>query len=250
MSTELVLKRFEGKPIVSFMFKGRQAWLAFQIGVGLGYSDKGKEFVKRIGDEWSNELIKGHDYDVITGDELRDLKALQSATEKELGGDSTPSCNTDEDALIHPFARSVVILYEPGLHLSILKSRMPAGIRMRRWLSDDVLPKLARGAQVSPSSSTLLAENKRLNILVEQLLAEREEHMQAYYLLKEQHAFAQQIFSESGHTLNRWKPAFERAMQGMNRALPAALPAAVKHPLILLQETHARMMARIKAARR
>ena len=43
---------------------------------------------------------------------------------------------------------SLLVLFEPGLHLVLLKTSMPAGRRLRRFLVTEVLPRLVRGQPV------------------------------------------------------------------------------------------------------
>lgn len=125
---------FEGHPVTAVEFEGRPAWVASQVGAALGYAESGRQLAKKLAGEWSEEFIPGTDFETITNGRLAVFKS-------RLGTDSVPSA-------VDPRTPSLVILYESGLHLALLKTRKPAGRRLRRFLATEVLPKLARGAKV------------------------------------------------------------------------------------------------------
>ena len=61
---------FEGKPLTTLTVNGRPAWLAREIGVGLGYAHRGDRFVSKLSGEWSGEFVDGLDVARLTGPEL------------------------------------------------------------------------------------------------------------------------------------------------------------------------------------
>ncbi|MFA4944423.1 MAG: BRO family protein [Lentisphaeria bacterium] len=146
MSKELVtlVHEFEGKDVTTFLYKGRPAWVARELGEVLGYADGGKALVTMLTREWANEVQEGPDFRFVNGAELSDLKKLL-----ELGVSHTPSSQVRSRPIpIH--APSAVILFEPGLHLVLLKTDKPAGKRLRRMLVDVVLPQLVRDGKFDP----------------------------------------------------------------------------------------------------
>ena len=123
-----LIHEFEGKRITTYCFQGRPCWIAQHIGALLGYSHHGKRFANKITGDWSEDLIPGHDYDLLQGDSLAELRGrLQH------GDDAFPAR-----------ASSMVALYEPGLHLALARTAKPVGRRLRRFVASEVLPQLAR----------------------------------------------------------------------------------------------------------
>ncbi len=121
---------FEGKPLTTLTVNGRPAWLAREIGVGLGYAHRGDRFVSKLSGEWSGEFVDGLDVARLTGPELAALKVA-------LGHDRIPAATT-----------KLVVLFETGVYLAVAKTDKPVGVRLRRFIVDEVLPLLARGIPV------------------------------------------------------------------------------------------------------
>jgi len=146
MSKELVslVREFEGRPVTTFRYRGRPAWIAREIGAALEYADDGKALVAMLTREWSDEVQEGSDFVLVMGAELSDLKALL-----ELGVPHTPS-SPGESGPIPNHAPSTIVLFESGLHLALLKTNKPVGKRLRRLLVDEVLPQLLRDGQFDP----------------------------------------------------------------------------------------------------
>ena len=119
---------FEGHRVTTVMWNGRPAWLTQQVGEALGYADG--RLAERITGEWSEEFILGTDCETLSGADLAAFKALTP----ELGVSRAPS---------------LAVLYESGLHLAALKTRKPAGKRLRRMLAEHVLPQLVRTGTAS-----------------------------------------------------------------------------------------------------
>lgn len=130
---------FDGHPVNVTMWQGRPAWIASQVGAALGYAD-GARLVDKIGGEWKDEFLPGHDFDTLTNGRLAAFRAASN--------DSPESGESSRGG-----ARSLVILYQPGLDLALLKTRKPAGKRLRRLLADEVLPQLrATGTATLPGA--------------------------------------------------------------------------------------------------
>src|SRR5262249_35164831 len=108
---------------------------ARHIGALLGYAGHGKRLVNKILGEWNAEFEEGHDYLFLQGEALAAFRATASET-------PTP---------VSSHARSsLLLLLEPGLHLVLTKTHRPVGVKLRRFLADEVLPQLARTGRYTP----------------------------------------------------------------------------------------------------
>ncbi len=121
---------FEGQTLTTLIYEGRPCWIAREIGRVLGYSRGGRRLPAKIAGWWSDNFIEGYHYTVLRGEELEDFKASM------LVGDTgtKPSKNL----------RVLMLLFEPGLRLVCDWTSKPGGIRLRRFLLDEVLPALNR----------------------------------------------------------------------------------------------------------
>ena len=133
---------FEGEPLTTMTWDGKPAWVAREIGRRLEYAAGGKRLVTRITREWSSEFIEGKDYVLLSGDELAAFKAGVG-----LGTPEVPSR-----------AGGLMLLLEPGLHLVLTKTNKPIGVRLRRFLVDEVLPQLVRTGAYAPRGTTVIEE--------------------------------------------------------------------------------------------
>jgi prophage antirepressor-like protein len=122
---------FEGAALVTLTYDGKPAWVARDIAALLGYSHGGKRLPNKILGDWKDEFIEGKDYAFLTGEEL----ALLKATSPEV----SPNAN-----------RSLLILFESGLWMVLVKTRRAVGKRLRRFLVEDVLPQIGRTGAYSP----------------------------------------------------------------------------------------------------
>lgn len=120
---------FEGMPLTTMTIHDRPAWNAREVGEAIGYAQRGKRFATKITGDWSNEFTEGQDYQVITGKELLAFKDMFFK-----GTGSVPLASN----------RGMLVLFESGLHLALVKTRKAQGIRLRRFLVDKVLPQLVR----------------------------------------------------------------------------------------------------------
>lgn len=113
---------FEGHALTILEVDGRSAWIAREVGAALGYADDGKGFVASITRHWSDELLEGSDYRVLRGE-----------------GPHGCALHTSDRG-----QGSLLVLFESGLHLALIKTGKPAGRRLRRLLAEQVLPHVAR----------------------------------------------------------------------------------------------------------
>lgn len=104
--------------------------VAGELGRALGYADKG--LVNSLAG-WS-EVKRPTDFDVIDGEDLRVFKGMM----RLVSGAGTSR------------AASITVLFETGMDLACQKAQTPAGERLRRYLAEEVLPKLRRGEAPMP----------------------------------------------------------------------------------------------------
>lgn len=123
---------FRGTTIHTLTVRGRPAWIAREVGAILGYTDNGKRFVTKITGHWCDDLLAGTDYDILVGDELADVKA------------AVPSVPTQ--------AKGLLVLYESGLHMALVKTQMAVGRALRRFLVTEVLPQIVRTGAYAPTA--------------------------------------------------------------------------------------------------
>lgn len=137
MDTFLTLTRpFEGQPFTTLTWHNRPAWVARHVGRVLGYSGEGKRLTNKILGEWNAEFLDGRDYAFLEGDDLAAFRTMSA----------------DGPEAVSPHARNgLLVLFESGLNLVLLKTRSPIGVRLRRFLADEVLPQLARRGAYTPT---------------------------------------------------------------------------------------------------
>lgn len=111
--------------------------LAEEHGEALGY--EAKVLSGLIGREWVEELVRGHDYDVLDGEDLREFKALYEVVGK--------------NPTTFKFSRSAIVVYESGFDRINMLTKKPAGKELRGVVVRHVLPRLRRGEAVSLAST-------------------------------------------------------------------------------------------------
>lgn len=129
---------FEGREFTTYVFRGRPCAMAISVGDALEYGNGGKELPDVVRAHWSKEMIKGRDFDVLTGQNLRDFKGVLDVT----------------DAASISRAPHLMVLYESGVDLVCIKTKKPLGMKLRRFIVDDVLPKLRRGEAILPDGAS------------------------------------------------------------------------------------------------
>ncbi len=127
-------RSFEGKPLPFFNRDGTLATVARHLGARLGYARDGERLVTNILDDWASEFIEGKHWVRLVGDELAAFKKAYGRPTASVGGS----------------ASSLVVLLEPGIHLVLLKTNKPAGVRLRDFLAAEVMPQLLRTGQFAP----------------------------------------------------------------------------------------------------
>lgn len=139
------LADFHGAPLNVLSLDGRPCWLAREVGAAIGYANGGKRLVSLVTNEWADEFIEGHDFCFVRGEDLSALKASDA---------------------VRAQAPSALLLFEPGLHLVLTKTSKPVGRALRRYLVDEVLPRLARRAPTVGVSKPWPAEALSLSDLL------------------------------------------------------------------------------------
>lgn len=142
---------FEGVTLTRVEVRGRPAYIAREIGEAIGYAHGGKRFATRIRETWAAEMQDGRDYAVLNGEALATFKRL-------VGTNSVPSKTN----------QGLLILFERGLHLALLKTTKPAGERLRAYLAESIMPGLARGQAVRDGD----AQPEPRRAIVDELRAE------------------------------------------------------------------------------
>lgn len=130
-------KEFEGHRFTFVEYDGRPAIIARELGAYLGYSDNGGALVHLIANEWKAEFKAGEHFVKVTGEELAALKAAGALAESDSGSR----------------ARHLVLLFEAGVNLVLLKSDKPEGAKVRAFLASEVMPSLARTGSYSLPSA-------------------------------------------------------------------------------------------------
>jgi len=120
-------KVFEGQSITAYLWEDKPVWIAKELGRVMGYSGEGERLTDSIRGEWKEELIVGQDFELLEGERLALFKN-----------------NHPRNPGVVDRTSSLLILKEPGFHLVCIKSGKPIGIRLRRWLAEEVLPSLVR----------------------------------------------------------------------------------------------------------
>ncbi|WP_437796461.1 hypothetical protein [Sorangium sp. So ce693] len=121
---------FEGQQLTFYRFRDKVCVVGQELGAALGYADR--SLGARIAGEWKNEFIKEKDYGILEGEELRVFKRLATSG-------------------VASRSKSLLVLFEPGVNLVSLKTEKELGVKLRRLLADEVLPKLLRGEPILPA---------------------------------------------------------------------------------------------------
>jgi prophage antirepressor-like protein len=136
--TSSIATVFDNHPVTFVMFRGEPIVAIEEMGTALGYAPGNLRHLVR--NEWAADFVEGKDYHLLAGEALAEFKALDRRSE-------TP--------LVASRARALLVLTESGLYAIALKTEKSLGVRLRRFLVDEVLPKLARGESVGSSKPTL-----------------------------------------------------------------------------------------------
>ncbi len=151
---QIFCKEFEGKKLTTIMYKGQPVWLAGEVSLALGYCDQ-KKLANKITQRWADEFIEGKDFVKLLGAELLDFKNILGLEPKM--GSSFNHCP------------NLILLTETGLNLALMKTRNPAGVRLRRFLADEVLPALTHHGSFSLKQSPRKKPADELKELADQL---------------------------------------------------------------------------------
>jgi prophage antirepressor-like protein len=146
---------FDDHPVTFTLFRGEPVVPAREIGAAMGYAGRGLQDL--IGGPWSGDFEEGKDYHLLTGEALAEFKAVSRDSSGFAGRvDRSPS---------------LLLLTETGLYAVALKTDKALGVRLRRFLAREVLPKLARGEAVG--SAPKLKHEERAEAREYRILADR-----------------------------------------------------------------------------
>ncbi len=213
----MVPREFEGMQILNFLYRGRQCWIAGNIGSVMGYT-KASRFAEKFQKEWKEDAIQGEDFEVLRGRDLNDFKDLVYVSTVSV----VPSLS---QSLLH--TSQLVILYESGVHLALLKTRKPAGRRLRRFLAGEVMPQLRRDGRYSPER----------NINDDEIRPEVEAHEDASPRWRSRAVALQWLYNELamiGDDISRKRVAMAMVelQTGLDLGSSAVLPSIYQFPIV------------------
>jgi len=134
-NTSLFREAFDGHPITFVTFRGEPVVVARELGAALGYA--GSSLGDLIRREWAADFKEGVDYRTLDGADLSAFKAEWSDTVSD-------AVSTSLDRT----RRSLFLLTESGWWMVAQKTEKALGVKLRRFLAERVLPKLARGEAI------------------------------------------------------------------------------------------------------
>jgi len=117
---------FEGIPFTTYGFHGRLCWVAQEVGRLIGHCVRGKQLPALVLGEWGSHFIPGYDYTLLVEDDL----------ELFVGDVQDPGAG----AVSSRTHRSLLLLFEPGLHTALARTSKPVACRLRRFLAEEILP--------------------------------------------------------------------------------------------------------------
>ena len=136
---------FDGNPLTTITYKGQSSWIASEIGRALGYTDR--SLVSRITGEWSKEMVEGKEYCILRDKELVEFKELFEAVTPDVT--ASPFSVTAYPPF-SSYTSHLMLLFQPGIWVVCLKTDKPAGVRLRRFLVDEVLPQISHDGAYLP----------------------------------------------------------------------------------------------------
>ena len=122
---------FDGHSIPLHSFRGAMVMVAGELDAPLGY--EAGVIAQQLTSEWADEVRDGVHFMVLRGTNLREFKRGLDATRTNL---------------VASKASHLTILTEAGIDRVCLLTKKPAGVRLRAFIADHVLPKLRRGEPV------------------------------------------------------------------------------------------------------
>lgn len=154
-----LIREFEGHPLTVLWREGKPYWIAREVGAAMGYED-GSKLVDLIGDEWADEFIEGTDFVRVSGAAAAEILRAVGANDSGENAETTNPRNSGNGR----GARRVLLLSESGVNLAAIKTRKPAGKRLRRWLASEVLPSIARGTALSSATQEQISRAVRVEM--------------------------------------------------------------------------------------
>lgn len=153
---------FNNSNLTTIVFQGRPLWLPSEISTALGYSVS-KKLVDLIRNKWAEDFSEGVDYLKFEGRQLSDLKRV---LELDTHGVSSHT-------------KSLILLTETGLTMALLKTQKPAGVVLRRFIADEVMPQISRTGRYDPTHKELTAMEREQRLLAREQRLDRESRAKA-----------------------------------------------------------------------
>ncbi len=139
-------------PIHVLTHKGREVWIAQEVGAALGY-EEARFFTSKINGEWADRFRAEKDTYKVEGEELVALRQFVCGDSPHANFAEPELAPANEPAIISPMARSLLLLTESGVFLACALAKTEAGDRFRWWLADEVLPSIRRtGSYEAPNT--------------------------------------------------------------------------------------------------
>jgi prophage antirepressor-like protein len=131
-----IVHQFHGRQVVQITFNGRPCWLLPLVEAAMDYAPTALGSLIR--DDWKAEFVAGKHFEVLRGEQLKELRALLDATLPDL---------------VASKASNITILYQEGLDLIAIKSDKQASRDLRAFLVEKVMPSIREtGAYIAPGT--------------------------------------------------------------------------------------------------
>lgn len=156
-----IIKQFKDKgKLVTFVWKGKPAWIAKQVSELAGQVDKSASTYKFLKDnEFLEELI---DYEIVRGQDLKELKKMIEQSSIILKG------------------KAIIVFYESALWAYLQSLRTDMGKMLKQWINREILPSIRKnGVYIcgdsyeqmtlldEPNTETQIVEETKSNNIIE-----------------------------------------------------------------------------------
>lgn len=118
------IRFFEGHKLTRITYQGKLVWAVNQVALALGYADD-SGLLKSIEECWMDEFDEGLHYIWASGEDALIIAQYADLTNWKR-------------------RTRIMMLTEQGMYLVCLKTNKPKGKTLRRWISGDVLPEIAK----------------------------------------------------------------------------------------------------------
>lgn len=147
MSENLIVKKFNGQAVHTFVWNDKPAWIATEIVNLFDYADATKTIQDCISAE---KFESGTEYETLKGEDLKKFKKLVNyVTTEKVVSSKTPN---------------LTVFYEEGIYGVLEYMHKPEGVAFRKWLRREVVPEISKtGAYISDKATiTSMTEYQKL----------------------------------------------------------------------------------------